>query len=57
MNIDLQQYIRANYQSAFDNGYLKAYYQPVIRTSSKQLCSFETRARWLDPQYGLINPD
>ncbi|MCR5096551.1 MAG: EAL domain-containing protein [Erysipelotrichaceae bacterium] len=57
MNMDLQQYIQANYKSAFDNGYIKAYYQPVIRTSSKQLCSFETLARWLDPEYGLINPN
>ena len=57
MNTDLQQYIRENYERAFNNGYIKAYYQPVIRTSSKQLCSFEALARWIDPEYGFIGPD
>ena len=57
MNIDLKQYIRDNYERAFNSDFIKAYYQPVIRTSSKQLCSFEALARWIDPEYGSIAPD
>lgn len=57
MSRDLNTYIIDNFQEALDNGYIQAYYQPVIRTLSRQLCSFEALARWIDPEYGVIYPD
>ena len=36
---------------------IQTFYQPVIRTSSRQLCSFEALARWIDPKIGMIYPD
>ncbi len=53
----LEEYIIQNYQNAMDYHYIQAYYQPVIRTVSRKLCSFEALARWIDPNYGVIYPD
>lgn len=57
MGRKLEEYIRQNYQKAIDRHEIQAYYQPVIRTSSRQLCSFEALARWIDPEHGVIYPD
>lgn len=57
MGRDLKDYIVANYQKALDYHYIQAYFQPVIRTISRKLCSFEALARWIDPQVGIIYPD
>ena len=57
MDRNLEEFIRQNYQKAIDYHYIQAYYQPVIRTCSRQLCSFEALARWMDPDRGLIGPE
>ena len=54
---DLKEFIIKNYQKAIDYHYIQPYYQPVIRTISRQLCSFEALARWIDPVIGMIYPD
>ena len=38
---NLDRYIKDNFQTAMDYHYIQPYYQPVIRTSSRQLCSFD----------------
>ena len=57
MEKNLDRYILDNFQNAMDYHYIQPYYQPVIRTSSRQLCSFEVLARWMDPEIGMIYPD
>ena len=57
MGRNLEEYIKRNYQKAIDLHQIQAYYQPVIRTSARQLCSFEALARWNDPEIGMIYPD
>ena len=57
MRRDIEEYIRQNYKKAIDYHWIQAYFQPVIRTSSGQLCSFEALARWIDPKMGVIYPD
>ena len=57
MQSSLEQYIAANFQAAIEGQHIQVYYQPVIRTISRQLCSFEALARWADPMHGLIQPD
>lgn len=57
MNRDLSEYIIANFKKALDRGHIRPYYQPVIRTVSRRLCSFEALARWIDPAKGMIYPD
>ena len=54
---ELSRYVSNNIDTAIKNGYIKAYYQPVIRTISGKLCGFEALARWQDPEKGMIWPD
>ena len=51
-----EQYIVNNFESALEKGYVKAYYQPVIRTLTERICSVEALARWQDPVVGLLSP-
>ena len=50
MKRNLEDYIIQNYKKAIDYHEIRVFYQPVIRTSSKQLCSFDalTSARQLN---------
>ena len=57
MGRNLEEFILQNFKKAIDHHEIQAFYQPVIRTSSRQLCSFEALARWIDPELGLICPD
>ena len=57
MKNDLEQFILTNFQAAVEQKHIQAYYQPVIRTISRKLCSFEALARWVDPERGVIRPD
>ena len=57
MEESLDQFILANFDTALSAGHIQVYYQPVIRTISGQLCSFEALARWIDPDRGMLPPD
>ncbi len=57
MKRNLEEFIKQNYQKAIDYHHIQTFYQPVVRTTSKQLCSFEALARWIDPEIGMIYPD
>ena len=52
----LESFIAAHFDDALAKGHIIPYYQPVIRTISKKLCSFEALARWVDPERGVISP-
>ncbi len=52
----LGNYVIDHLNEALKNHYIKAYFQPVIRTVSKKLCGFEALARWIDPEKGFMNP-
>lgn len=53
---NLRQYILHNYQKAMAEGWIRVYYQPVIRTVTGRLCGAEALARWEDPVHGMISP-
>ena len=53
----LERFISDNFEDALARGHIQPFYQPVIRTISRQLCSFEALARWVDPRRGIIPPD
>ena len=57
MGRNLEDFIKKNYKKAIERHEIQTYYQPVIRTSSRKLCSFEALARWIDPELGMIYPD
>ena len=54
---NLEDFITNNYKKALDRREIQVFYQPVIRTYSRKLCSFEALARWIDPEMGIICPD
>ena len=52
----LQNYVVNHIDEAIENGYIKVYYQPVVRTITETFCGMEALARWVDPVYGFLNP-
>jgi EAL domain-containing protein (putative c-di-GMP-specific phosphodiesterase class I)/PleD family two-component response regulator len=52
----LQNYVVNHIDEAIEKGYIKVYYQPVVRTITETFCGMEALARWIDPQYGFLNP-
>ena len=52
----LVQYIVRHIDEAVENGYIKAYYQPVVWSKGRKLCGAEALARWIDPKYGFLSP-
>ncbi len=50
-------YVIKNIDKALENGWIKVYYQPVIRALTGQLCGAESLARWIDPEVGFLPPD
>lgn len=49
-------YIMRNFEKALNNGWIKVFYQPVVRTMTRTVCSGEALVRWMDPEYGVISP-
>lgn len=49
-------YVITNIDEAIKEGWIRVYYQPVIRTLSGTICSAEALARWIDPQFGILSP-
>ena len=51
-----QQYVVDNIDDAVEKGYLKVFYQPVIRVKTGEICGYEALVRWIDPSVGMLNP-
>ena len=56
-DVSLEEYIMDHLDEAIEKEYIKVFYQPVIRTVSRQLCGLEALARWEDPVWGLLPPE
>ena len=54
--LTMKSYVREHFDEALDLGYIKVYYQPVIRTLTGKLCGFEALARWESPTHGRLSP-
>lgn len=52
---ELRNYAVYHIDEALKNGYIKVYYQPVMRSLSGTLCGLEALARWEDPEKGFIS--
>ena len=53
---DLQQYIIANLNTAFQEKWVQVFYQPIVRAVSGKVCHEEALARWMDPSKGMLSP-
>ncbi len=52
----MKQYVVNNIDNAIEQGWIKAYYQPVVWANDSKLCGCEALARWIDPVHGFMNP-
>ena len=57
MTENLNQFLADSFEDALEKRHIQVYYQPVIRTVTRQACSFEALSRWIDPARGMIRPD
>ena len=55
-NINFRSYIISSFQEAMAQGHIEVFYQPEIRTMTREICGFEALARWRDPIHGMIAP-
>ncbi|WP_201346858.1 EAL domain-containing protein, partial [Lactobacillus nasalidis] len=53
---DSRDFVLINFKRALDDGDIKPFFQPVIRSLTGQIHSFEALARWNDPDRGTIPP-
>ena len=51
-----QQYIIANLDRAIKEGWIKAYFQPIVRAVNGKVCDEEALVRWEDPVHGFMMP-
>ncbi|MCR5675845.1 MAG: bifunctional diguanylate cyclase/phosphodiesterase [Lachnospiraceae bacterium] len=49
-------YIVSNLDRAISEGYIRIFYQPIVRLEDGRLCNLEALARWEDPVYGMLSP-
>ncbi len=52
----IRHYIREHFDEALQKGFLKVYYQPVIRTLTGKICGVEALSRWESPTHGRLSP-
>lgn len=51
-----RKYVFENLDKALSNGWIKVYFQPIIRTANEKVCDEEALVRWDDPKKGLMSP-
>ena len=54
--IRFHQYIESHLDEAVEKRYLTAFFQPIVRAETGEVCSEEALVRWNDPSYGLLMP-
>lgn len=52
----MEAYLVEHVDEAVSSGWIKTFYQPVIRPLSSRVASMEALVRWQDPNYGLLMP-
>ena len=52
----VKNYVLDNLDNAIREGWIKVYYQPIIRSANGRVCDEEALARWIDPNVGFLSP-
>ncbi len=55
--IERRQYVVENIDRAVGEGWIKVYYQPIVRTANGRVCNEEALARWEDPERGFFGSE
>ena len=53
---EIDHHIIHNLDRALEEGWVKVYYQPIVRSEDEELCDEEALARWIDPELGFLSP-
>ncbi|MBQ7564012.1 MAG: EAL domain-containing protein [Lachnospiraceae bacterium] len=53
----ISEYVVRKLDDALKKGWIKVYYQPVVRALTGELCGMESLARWSDTEIGFLSPD
>ena len=53
---EMNVHIIQNLDRALKEGWVKVYYQPIVRAANGKVCDEEALARWIDPQFGFLSP-
>ena len=56
-NAQLRNYVLEHLDQAIAEKWIRAYYQPVMRSTTGKICEEEALARWVDPTYGVLPPN
>ena len=51
-----RRYIIDNFDKAMEEGWIQAYYQPIVRSANGKVSDEEALARWIDPVKGFMSP-
>ena len=49
-------YIANHLDQAIEEGWIRVYYQALVRAVNGRICDEEALARWMDPERGLLSP-
>ena len=51
-----ERYILDNHERALENGWIKVFYQGIVRVGTEKMTMLEALSRWIDPVHGMISP-
>ena len=51
-----RQYVIDNLDAALEQGWVRVYYQPIVRAANGRVCDEEALSRWIDPEKGFLSP-
>ena len=54
--IAMHRYVLDNFDQALSDGWIKPFYQPIVRVATGDVCDIEALSRWVDPLRGIISP-
>ena len=49
-------YVLEHIDDAIAEGWIRPYYQPIVRAATGYVCGEEALARWIDPVHGALSP-
>ncbi len=51
-----KQYVINNLDRAIEENWITAFYQPIVRATTRRVCDEEALVRWIDPERGMLSP-
>ena len=55
--LERDRYITDNVDKAIKEGWIRIFFQPIVRTANGWVCDEEALSRWIDPEMGMLSPD